>query len=141
MNRLTISGFISAALLLWGLSAAANREPASPHPGKRVYDRWCIDCHGDAPGFFGDGLTGTTALEAKYGGQIPAVLEKRTDLTPPFVALFVRRGVSVMPFFRRTEISDAELVALTAYLSRISIKDADRALRAVTASSVPPPKQ
>jgi (+)-pinoresinol hydroxylase len=29
----------------------------------------------------------------------------------------VRTGVSVMPFFRKTEISDQELDALAAYLS------------------------
>jgi hypothetical protein len=29
----------------------------------------------------------------------------------------VRDGISVMPFFRKTEISDADLDALTAYLT------------------------
>jgi mono/diheme cytochrome c family protein len=46
------------------------------------------------------------------------VLEERTDLTPDTVRHFVRNGVSVMPFFRKTEISDAELEALAAYLAR-----------------------
>jgi hypothetical protein len=32
----------------------------------------------------------------------------------------VRYGVSVMPFFRRTEISDTELAALGAYLARLN---------------------
>ncbi len=32
--------------------------------------------------------------------------------------IFVRRGVSIMPFFRKTEISDAQLDALAAYLAR-----------------------
>lgn len=31
---------------------------------------------------------------------------------------FVRQGVSVMLFFRKTEISDADLDALAAYLAR-----------------------
>jgi mono/diheme cytochrome c family protein len=30
----------------------------------------------------------------------------------------VRRGVSIMPFFRKTEISDADLQALAAYLAQ-----------------------
>jgi len=30
----------------------------------------------------------------------------------------VRRGVSIMPFFRKTEVSDADLAAITAYLTR-----------------------
>jgi mono/diheme cytochrome c family protein len=32
-------------------------------------------------------------------------------------ASFVRSGVSVMPPFRKTEISDADLAALAAYLA------------------------
>jgi hypothetical protein len=34
------------------------------------------------------------------------------------VALFVRRGVATMPFYRKTEVSDADLAALAAYLTR-----------------------
>ncbi len=30
----------------------------------------------------------------------------------------MRHGVSIMPFFRKTEISDADLDAIGAYLSR-----------------------
>jgi mono/diheme cytochrome c family protein len=56
------------------------------------------------------------ALQTKYEGKIPAVLLERTDMTPEFVKTFVRTGVSVMPFFRKTEISDAELDSLAAYL-------------------------
>ena len=37
---------------------------------------------------------------------------------PDFVKVIVRQGVSVMPQFRKTEISDADLEALAAYLAR-----------------------
>jgi hypothetical protein len=37
---------------------------------------------------------------------------------PEFVKVIVRQGVSFMPQFRKTEISDAELEALAAYLAR-----------------------
>jgi mono/diheme cytochrome c family protein len=47
----------------------------------------------------------------------PALLEQRTDLAPEFTSAIVRTGVSVMPFFRKTEISDAELGALASYLA------------------------
>jgi mono/diheme cytochrome c family protein len=80
--------------------------------GRQVYEKWCTPCHGSGPGH-----PGTTALEALYKGSKPAVLEERTDLTPAVVKQFVRKGVSVMPFFRKTEISDAELDALATYLS------------------------
>jgi hypothetical protein len=66
-------------------------------------------------------MPGTAALAAKYKGRQPAVaavLEDRTDLTPASVRFFVRQGVSVMAPFRKTEISDVELDALAAYLTR-----------------------
>ena len=81
--------------------------------GKPVYEKWCALCHAAGPGH-----PGTTALAALYKGSKPAALEERTDLTPLVVKQFVRKGVSVMPFFRKTEISDGELDALAAYLSR-----------------------
>ena len=67
---------------------------------------------------WGDGQSGTQALAAKYNGSIPAVLEQRTDLTPELVRTFVRQGMNIMPPFRKTEISDAELNALATYLAR-----------------------
>ena len=60
---------------------------------------------------------GTQALEALYKGAKPAALEERTDLVPSLTETFVRTGVSVMPPFRKTEISDADLAALAAYLA------------------------
>lgn len=57
------------------------------------------------------------ALQRKYQGQIPALLEQRSDLTPEYVGLVVRQGISFMPSFRKTEISDADLALLSAYLA------------------------
>lgn len=105
-------------LLLAGAFGSARADDARLALGQQVYQRWCIDCHGAGPGLTGLGLTGTAALAAKYDGAKPALLEERTDLTPAVVAYFVRHGASVMPFFRRTEISRDELAALGAYLSR-----------------------
>jgi mono/diheme cytochrome c family protein len=77
-----------------------------------VFRNWCTPCH--APG---TRHPGTQALEALYKGAKPAALEERTDLVPELTASFVRSGVSVMPPFRKTEISDADLAALAAYLA------------------------
>jgi hypothetical protein len=64
-------------------------------------------------------LPGTQQLRIKYRDtSIPAVLDERTDLVPEFIVVIVRQGVSFMPQFRKTEISDAELDALAAYLTR-----------------------
>lgn len=50
--------------------------------------------------------------------KVPAALEDRRDLTPESIRLFVRQGVAMMPFARKTEVSDADLDALIAYLIR-----------------------
>ena len=101
-------------LALAGYAASAANGTAAPElaEGKVVYDTWCTPCHGDAPR-----LAGTLALQTKYEGKIPAALELRTDLTPETVSYFVRNGVAWMAPFRKTEISDAELAAIGAYLS------------------------
>ena len=93
---------------------AARSGATAPalEPGKAVYTQWCAACHAADPG-----LAGTLALQHKYGGDLPAALEDRTDLTPETVAYFVRNGVAWMAPFRKTEISDAELTAMGAYLS------------------------
>jgi mono/diheme cytochrome c family protein len=103
----------AAALLCVALAAAAPVAAQQPIEGKAVFDKWCAPCHGDGPG-----KPGTNALQALYKGAKPALLEKRTDLPPELTKQFVRTGVSVMPFFRKTEISDAELDALAAYLAQ-----------------------
>ena len=79
--------------------------------GEKVYTYWCATCHGP-------GLPGTVALETKYKGAKPALLTERKDLIPQVTKTFVRKGASVMPFFRKTEISDADLDALAAYIAR-----------------------
>lgn len=107
-----ILGFAMVGLLLTGAGsvwAAGELETQ----GREVFAHWCEPCHGDGPTF-----PGTTALRAKYEGKIEPVLSKRGDLTPDFIKVNVRKGVSVMPFFRKTEISDQDLEALAAYLTR-----------------------
>jgi len=112
---------LGMALVMCATAAMAKDEPAAQAArGKQVYEYNCIACHGSGPGFppFPE-LAGTGALRMKYQGtSTPAILTERTDLTPEFVEVFVRNGISVMPFFRKTEINDADLSALGAYLSR-----------------------
>jgi mono/diheme cytochrome c family protein len=119
-QSLMISAFVSWLVCAANSHAGPSDAQSQLILGKQVYGTWCVDCHGPGPGRYGRGLTGTEALEAKYDGKVPAVLDERTDLTPAFVDYFVRNGVSMMPFFRKTEITDAELAALGAYLSRLN---------------------
>ncbi|MGA8765723.1 MAG: hypothetical protein WB559_01795 [Candidatus Acidiferrales bacterium] len=51
-------------------------------------------------------------------GDFSAQLDERMDFAPPFIKIFVRNGVSLKPRFRETELSDAELVVLSAYPTR-----------------------
>ncbi len=91
--------------------------PVAPKPGEPAgwvqFQRACSVCHGSGPA-----KPGTRALRAKYRGKLPALLEQRTDLTPTYVKYIVRHGVSVMPPFRKTELSDRDLDAIAAYLAR-----------------------
>lgn len=103
---------VGSALSAQGRRDAPGATAAKIAVGGRVFAKWCAPCHADSPR-----LAGTLALRNKYEGKLPAALEKRTDLTPEVVGYFVRNGVAWMAPFRKTEVSDAELAALGAYLS------------------------
>ena len=98
------------ALCWFVIPWAAHAESSS---GQQAYDRWCLPCHAD-----NNRSPGTLALAVKYHGSEPAVLEQRKDLSGDFVAYVVRNGDTVMPFFRKTEVSDAQLADIIAYLKK-----------------------
>jgi mono/diheme cytochrome c family protein len=108
--------------LIVGFGNSVLAQSASEKNGKAVFDKWCTPCHGAvAPKnvMFGSGaLAGTSALAVKYKGKLPAVLEERTDLTSAQIKTVVRHGLYGMPITRKTEISDAELEDVVAYLTR-----------------------
>jgi mono/diheme cytochrome c family protein len=108
--------------LVVGLGTSVLAQTSSETNGKAVFDKWCMPCHGAvAPKnvMFGTGaLAGTSALAVKYKGRLPAVLEQRTDLAPAFIKTVVRHGLYGMPITRKTEVSDAELEDVVAYLTR-----------------------
>jgi len=140
-HRLAIVALAGAAMLG---AAAASADPVSsaqtawlPLPpraenalkdpreqrGREVFQQRCAACHAAIPK---DGIgppylppmAGTQALQARYKGAKPAELEQRTDLTVDFVKAIVRGGLNSMPFFRPTELSDDDVSALGAYLTR-----------------------
>ena len=98
----------TAALLL----ATAGVQAQDKAKGEAVYDLWCAPCHAAGARKH----PGTAALEVLYKGDKPAVLVERSDLTPELLTFYVRNGVSIMPFFRKTEISDRDLADLAAFL-------------------------
>lgn len=104
-------------ILLMALAVSSPAAAQNAAHGKEVFDLWCYACHkplnqGDKP------VAGTSSLQRKYDGKIPAALEQRTDLSPAFIKAIVRTGTKSMPFSRKTEISDADLDDLAAYLSK-----------------------
>jgi mono/diheme cytochrome c family protein len=101
---------VAAFALVW--TAAPAQDSASEERGEAVFRYWCAPCHAPGPRH-----PGTQALDALYKGVKPGALEERTDLVPEITSTFVRTGVSIMPPFRKTEISDADLAALAAYLA------------------------
>ena len=88
-------------------------QESTTERGRQIYDKWCTPCHGA-----GEAKPGTIAAAALYKGSKPAVLVERTDLTAAGIKTAVRTGIYVMPRFRKTEITDAELIAITEYLTR-----------------------
>ena len=118
----TITMAVGVAFMLHA-SLGVAQPPVGNAPldrGKQVYDYWCLPCHGEGLGLPGFAeLPGTQQLRIKYRDvAISPLLTERTDLVPDFVKAIVRQGVSFMPQFRKTEISDADLDALATYLAR-----------------------
>ena len=112
---------VAGAMLLGGctLTGALAADTAVQNVtnkvrGQDVYNHWCAPCHAAGPGH-----PGTQSLQIKYSDNgPPAVLEQRKDLTPEFVQSMVRQGILLMAPFRKTEITDAELADIAAYLSK-----------------------
>ncbi len=123
-----IAGRRTAALVGIAIAASASavaQDAAPVERGRVLYEYWCAPCHG--PGIGNNGaqhLPGTDALRVKYRGALPALLTERTDMAPDLVKTYVRQGITVMPFFRKTEIDDTELEAIAAYLTRNNARGA-----------------
>ena len=99
----------------WSRTTAQPEDRGAPaERGAAVFNNWCGACHSRGP----LNAPGTNSLQFKYQGSIPAALEERRDLTADLVKFYVRNGVATMPQFRKTEISEADLDALAAYLTR-----------------------
>lgn len=92
------------------LAAGEGSLAAQEQQGKLLYGRTCIYCHGP-------GLWATNRI-AKRLDKEHALLENRTDLSADGIRAIVRSGVGSMPPLRKTELSDADVDAIAAYLTR-----------------------
>ena len=110
-----------AGLIVLAATAAPAQDSAAAERGNAKYQYSCAPCHGSGAGDDGRKmLPGTDALRIKYKGRVPALLEARTDLTAKVLIGFVRRGSWSMPPFRPTELTDAEIDDIAAYLAKSS---------------------
>lgn len=104
---------MAAAAILIGVTAGAAQaadQGANPSYGKMRYDRMCAPCHNK-------GYWAANRLGARLGKE-NAVLENRTDLNTQYIETVVRRGMGSMPPYRKTELSPADLDAISKYLTR-----------------------
>ncbi len=97
------------ALILFDVSIDVAADEAR---GKTVYGHWCAHCHDEKPS-----APGRLKLEWKRDLK-SSVLTDRVDLPAEYITAVVRRGLAEMPSFRKTEISDADLTSIAAYLNR-----------------------
>ncbi len=91
-------------------ATGAAIDPVAQEQGRGIYVHYCADCH-DA----GEGHPGTMRLAARLDAG-NAVLTTRADLAPEYVKLIVRNGLGMMPAFRPSEVTDAELDVLAGYV-------------------------
>ncbi|MDO6966155.1 c-type cytochrome [Rhizobium alvei] len=109
--RMTLFPSLLLSMLSASGAALAADAPAGVKRGKQVFAKWCAPCHGP-----GRHTPGTMALHFKYNDDPPPLLEMRGDLDIDMLAYTIRNGASIMPSFRKTEISDADIEALAMYL-------------------------
>jgi mono/diheme cytochrome c family protein len=108
-------------LLMCVIAPPVLAQDAAATRGNAVFNHSCAPCHGRGPGDNGRAmLPGTDALRLKYQGALPAALEDRKDLTMEVIRTYLRNGSMAMPPFRKTELSDAEIVDIAAYLQYAS---------------------
>src|SRR5437764_4935336 len=96
--RILNSQFLILNLLLASSSTVSADDKDA---GKAVFARVCESCHG----------------VGASGGQGPALVPYKKEL-PELVAI-VRQGIGLMPSIPRSEISDAEIAQVHAYLKSL----------------------
>lgn len=110
---------VLAVIACCAVTPALAQDADAIARGKTKFAHSCEPCHGKGVGDDGRAmLPGTDALRIKYQGSLPAALEDRTDLSADVLKTYVRMGSFSMPPFRKTELSDAEIVDIATYLAQ-----------------------
>lgn len=86
------------------------QDRTSKSPNEALFVEKCAMCHRQM------GM-GTVILARRIDPK-RAMLETRNDLTADFIKSAARQGIGNMPRISRGEVSDAQLVRITAYLGK-----------------------
>lgn len=98
---------LTASLPAEGTAQSLSAEAAH---GKMIYEARCIHCHQKQ--FW----AGQRIRDRMGDNYVP--LDQRTDLNAAYIHQALRWGVGSMLPYRKTELSDADIDALAAYLTR-----------------------
>ena len=98
-------------MLLLVSATLAHPARAEEMSGRAVFDHYCSWCHAGADG------PGAMQL-ARTRGKDQALLTERRNLQPGYIEEVVRHGLRAMPPFAPSDLNDARLKALIAFLAK-----------------------
>ena len=90
--------------------AAESSLTAEQQQGKALYEATCNYCH-NARGF------ATERLRTRLS-EDRSILVDRTDLDPTYIRTIVRNGLASMPAYTPTDLNEAQIKSIAAYLTR-----------------------
>jgi mono/diheme cytochrome c family protein len=92
------------------IAGAAEPLTTQQQQGKALYEATCNYCH-NARGF------ATERLRTRLP-EDRAILVDRSDLDPTYIRTIVRNGLASMPAYTPTDLDEAQIKAIAAYLTR-----------------------
>lgn len=104
------ANIVVALAAMAAFAAATTASSDTPNSGKELFDVHCGICHQPHG-------AGTIALAHRLGPE-HSLLADRQDLDAAYVKQVVRTGIGSMPPQTRVDLTDAELEAVAAYLTR-----------------------
>ena len=110
-RRVLIPGLVSMGLALSLSLIRAMPAIGAEMSGKEVFEHYCAACHGSSDG------PGTMQL-ARTRGKEQSLLAERKNLTSDYIEYVVRHGLRSMPPFVPSDLTDARLQALAAFLAK-----------------------
>jgi len=109
MNGLQRTRLIFTALAVMALAAGGQAQESTTPAAEALYVAKCAACHGPR-GW-------ATRVLARRVPEGQAELTRREGLPAAYTSVVVRRGVGSMPPFTPTDLSDAQVAEIAAWLA------------------------